>query len=105
MPDDVDAHVAMVYHDLISDLQRNDVEQFDAAQRREREARAALRRQTPDQGLTAGELLRRMDGNPEEEQKRVEATFDKLNQEVKDAAKGKDEPLPSTHFPSPPKSA
>lgn len=104
MTDDPNEHVAMMFHGLVSDLQRSDVEQFDEEQRREREARAALRSKTPDQGLTAGELLRKLEGDPRDEQRKIEEELTRINKEAQAAAsqKVREEPLPEGSFPAPP---
>lgn len=108
MPEDPEEHVAMMFHGLVSDLQTNDVVKFEEEQKREREARAALRHQTPNQGLNAGELLKKLDGDPADEARRVESELARMNKEAQAAAaqktKDQNEPLPSGHFPAPPTS-
>lgn len=107
MSDDIDKHMAESFPLLVSDLQRGDVAQFEEAQRREREARAALRKQTPDQGLTAGELLKKIDGDPLDGERKVQEELARISKEAQAAAAQKDksnEPLPAGHFPPPPTS-
>jgi hypothetical protein len=107
MAENPDEHVAMQFHGLIADLQRGDVEKFEADQRRQAEARSALRKQVPNQGLSASELLKGMDGNPEEDQRRLQEELTRLNKEAQTAAAAKspqNEPLPQGHFPPPPTS-
>lgn len=107
MPEDPDDHVAMMFHGLVSDLQHNDVAQFDADQKKQAAARAALRKQEPSQGMTAGELLKMLDGDPAEDLKRMERELQRVEAEAKAAVAERDkraEPLPSGFFPPPPKS-
>jgi|GEM_PF-4380143 len=108
MPDEPDEFVAMMFHGLVSDLQHNDVARFEAEQKKEQEARAALRRQNPHQGLNAGELLKKLDGDPADDLKRIETELARISKEAQAAAAAKDkdknEPLPVGHFPSPPTS-
>lgn len=105
MPEDVDEHVAMMFHGLVSDLQHNDVAQFEEQQRKERAARDALRAQTPDQGLNAAELLKLIDGDPAEQQRKIQDDLVRINKEAQAAVTLKDkqtEALPEGHFPPPP---
>lgn len=107
MPDEVDEHVSQMFHGLVSDLQRGDVERFEAEQKREREARAALRAQQPGVGLSGSELLKKIDGDPEEAQRRIDEELARVNREAQAAAAAKDksnEALPQDHFPPPPTS-
>lgn len=107
MPDDPEEHVAMMFHGLVSDLQTNDVARFEAEQKKEREARAALRHQDPYQGMNASELLKKLDGDPADDQKRIETELARMSKEAQTAAAEKDkknEPLPVGHFPQPPSS-
>jgi hypothetical protein len=104
---DPNDHIAQQFHGLISDLQRGDVERFEADQRKQAEARAALRRQVPNQGLSASELLKDMDGDPEEEKRKIQEELMRLNKEAQAAAAAKspqNEPLPAEFFPPPPTS-
>jgi hypothetical protein len=101
--------VALMFHGLISDLQTNDVERFEAAQKKEREARRALRHQDPAyQGMNAGELLKKLDGDPADDQKRIDAELARMSKEAQAAAAEKDKdknaPLPAGYFPPPPTS-
>lgn len=105
--DDVNEHVAQMFHGLVSDLQRGDVERFEAEQKKEREARAALRSQQPGIGMSGSELLKKLDGDPEDAQRRIDEELARINREAKAAADAKDksgEALPSDHFPPPPTS-
>lgn len=105
MPDNVEDYVAMEFHGLVSDLQSNDVKRFEAEQKRQAEARAQLRRADPAQGLSAGELLKKMDGDPETSNRRVQEELDRLDREAKAAAdkqRVSREPLPDGYFPPPP---
>jgi tRNA U55 pseudouridine synthase TruB len=103
MPEDVNDHVAMGFHGLVSELQRNDVARFDEDQKKQAEQRAALRRATPHQGLNAGELLKKLDGDPEDANRRVQDDLDRIDREAKAAAdKSKPEPLLEGCFPPPP---
>lgn len=108
MTDDPNEHVAQMFHGLVADLQRGDIEQFDASHKKEREARAALRKETPNQGLSAGELLKKMDGDPAEAEKRMLEELARISKEAQAAAAAhkekKDAPLPDGHFPPPPTS-
>lgn len=105
--DDIENHMAETFPLLVSDLQRGDVLRFEEEQRKEREARAALRKQEPNQGLTAAELLKKIDGDPLDGQRKVEDELARINKEAQAAAAQKDktnEPLPAGHFPPPPTS-
>lgn len=105
MPDDVDEHVATEFHNLVSDLQANDVKRAEEEHRRQAELRAALRRSNPSGGLNAGELLKKLDGDPEADVRRAQAALDRIEREAKtavDKAKLRQEPLPDGHFPPPP---
>jgi hypothetical protein len=106
--DDIDKHVADSFPLLISDLQRGDVLRFEEEQKRDREARAALRKQEPaNQGMTAGELLKKIDGDPLDGQRKIEVELDRIAKEAQAAAAQKDksnESLPAGHFPPPPTS-
>jgi hypothetical protein len=107
MTEDVNNHVAQIFPTLVSDLVRSDVDRFDAEQQKDREARAALRKQRQETGMTAGELLRNLDGDPDEAQRRLQEDLARTNKEAQAAVAEKDkknEPLPSTHFPPPPTS-
>lgn len=107
MPDDPDEHVAMMFHGLVSELQHADVARFEAEQKKERAARAALRHQSPNHGMNAGELLKKLDGDPADDQKRIDAELARMSKEAHAAAAEKDkknEPLPAGHFPPPPTS-
>lgn len=107
MPDDPNDHVAQMFHGLVFDLQTGDVARFEEEQRREREARTALRRSAPDQGLSAGELLKKIDGDPQDEQRRIEDELNRIGKEAQAAAtqKTKEDPLPEGSFPPPPTTA
>lgn len=106
--DDLDNHMAEMFPMLVSDLQRADVVRFEAEQKRERELRAALRKQDEsNQGLTAGELLKKMEGDPADGQRKVEVELDRMAKEAQAAAAQKEkqnEALPAGHFPPPPTS-
>lgn len=105
MPEDPNDYVAMAFHGLVTDLQHNDVKRFEEEQKRDREARAALRKQTPNQGMSAGELLRSLDGDPELAQMMVQEELARQNKEAQAAVAEKDKanaPLPAGHFPPPP---
>jgi hypothetical protein len=107
MPDDIETYMAESFPLLISDLQRGDVVRFEAEQKKLSEQRAALRQQTPNQGLTAGELLKKIDGDPAEGQRKMEEDLARINKEAQAAAAQKDkanEQLPAGHFPPPPTS-
>lgn len=108
MTDDPDEHVAMMFHGLVTTLQHNDVAQFDEDLKRQAEARAALRKASQARGMTASELLKAMDGDPDEAERRVQAVLDKVDREAKAAAaskeKNRQEPLPEGSFPPPPES-
>lgn len=105
MPDNVEDHVATEFHGLVSDLQRGDLEQVEAAHKRQAQERLLLRLAAPNRGLTAGELLKKMDGDPEEANRRVQEELDRVDREAKAAAdkqRATREPLPEGHFPPPP---
>jgi len=106
MPEhDPNEYVAMEFHGLVTDLQQNDVKRFEEEMKKDRAARAALRHQDPNHGLSAGELLRAMDGDPELRQLRIQEELAKQNKEAQAAVAEKDklnEPLPAGHFPPPP---
>jgi hypothetical protein len=107
MPEDPEEHVALMFHGLVSDLQTNDVARFEEEQRKEREARAALRHQDPYQGLSASELLKKIDGDPAEALRKVHDDLARINKEAQAAVAEKDkqhEVLPEGHFPPPPTS-
>jgi hypothetical protein len=107
MPDDIENHMAESFPLLIADLQRGDVVRFEAEQKKLAEQRAALRQQTPNQGMTAGELLKKIDGDPEAAQRKLEEELARIGKEAQAAAAQKDksnEPLPAGHFPPPPTS-
>ena len=106
MPDDVDEHVAQMFHGLVSDLQRSDVEEFERRQVEDREKRAALRAQQEGRGMTAGELLKQLDGDPAAEMQKIQDELTKLTKDAQAAAskKASVEPLPDGHFPAPPTS-
>jgi hypothetical protein len=107
MADDPDEYVAMMFHGLVSELQANDVSRFDAELKRDREARAALRQQDPKLGMNAGELLKKMDGDPADVQRKIQDDLAKTSKDALAAAVAKDpknEPLPIGHFPPPPTS-
>jgi DNA-binding SARP family transcriptional activator len=106
MPDDDPSdQVAMMFHGLVADLQRNDVACFEEEQKNERLARAALRHEGGSKALNAGELLKKLDGDPIEEQRRIDDDLARITKEAQAAAASKDkkdEPLPAGHFPPPP---
>jgi hypothetical protein len=107
MPDDIENHMAESFPLLIADLQRGDVVRFEAEQKKLAEQRAALRAQTPNQGLTAAELLKKIDGDPADAQRKVEEELARISKEAQAAAAQKDksnEQLPAGHFPPPPTS-
>lgn len=107
MPDDIENHMAESFPLLVADLQRGDVVRFEAEQKKLAEQRAALRKQEPNQGLTAAELLKKMDGDPAEAQRKVEDELARIGKEAQAAAAQKDktnEALPAGHFPPPPTS-
>jgi hypothetical protein len=109
MNDDVEGHMAEMFPTLIGELQRNDVQQFDLEQKKQSELRAALRAQDSNQGLTASELLKKIEGDPAESQRAMEEEFDKIAKEAKAAVAAKDKEklaaaLPVGHFPPPPTS-
>jgi hypothetical protein len=105
MPEDVEDYVAMEFHGLVSDLQRGDVERFEEDRKKQAELRAALRRADPTRGLNAGELLKKLDGDPETANRKVQDELDRIDRESKAAAdknKNRAAPLPEGHFPPPP---
>lgn len=107
MPEDPDEHVAMEFHGLVSDLQRGDVERFEADLKHQARLRAELRRSDPDRGggLSAGELLKKMDGDPEAAGKKLQDELDRAASEAKVATDKQKEvraALPDGHFPPPP---
>ncbi len=107
MPEDAEDHVAAMFHGLVSDLQRGDVARFEEEQRKQGELRAALRRQVPGHGLSAGELLKKIDGDPEEAAKKVQADLDRIDRDAKAAAeraRPRQDPTVGGHFPPPPDS-
>lgn len=107
MPDTGDEHVAFEFHGLVSELQRGDVARFEEEQRKQAEQRAALRRETPGQGLNAGELLKKIDGDPADANRKIQDDLDRIDREAKAAAdkqKEKKSPLPEGSFPPPPDS-
>lgn len=108
MPEDPNEHVAQMFHGLVSDLQHGDVAAFEERQRLEKMQRALLRQGQPDQGLSAGELLKKMDGDPQDEQRRIEDELTRIGREAQAAVDQKskqDEPLPEGSFPPPPTTA
>jgi hypothetical protein len=105
MPDNLEEYVAMEFHALVSDLQRGDVERFEEEQKKQAAQRAALRAADPSRGLNAGDLLKKMDGDPEAANRRIQDELDRVELEAKAAAdkqKAAREPLPDGHFPPPP---
>ncbi len=105
--DDIENHVAESFPLLVADLQRGDVLRFEEEQKRQAEQRAALRQQVPNQGMTAAELLKKIDGDPEAAQRKIEDELARIGKEAQAAAAQKDktnEPLPVGHFPAPPTS-
>ncbi len=105
--DDLENHMAESFPLLVSDLQRGDVLRFEEEQRKDREARTALRKSVPDQGMNASELLKKLDGDPQEGARKVEDDLARINKEAQAAVATKDkqnEPLPTGHFPPPPTS-
>lgn len=106
MPEDTEDHVATMFHGLISDLQRNDVARFEEDQKKQAELRAKLRQENPERGLSTGELLKKIDGDPEDANRKMQADLARIDQESKTAAavKAKVEPMPDGHFPPPPSS-
>lgn len=95
----------MEFHGLVSDLQRGDVERFEEDRKKQAKLRALLRSATPGQGLNAGELLKKMDGDPEAANRKVQDEIDRIDREAKveaDKNKSRREPLPEGHFPPPP---
>lgn len=107
MPDDIENHMAESFPLLVADLQRNDVARFEAEQKKLAEQRAALRKQEPNQGLTAAELLKKIDGDPDEAQRKLEDDLVRISKEAQAAVAQKDKqnaPLPAGHFPPPPTS-
>lgn len=107
MPENSEDYVAMEFHGLVSDLQRNDVQKFEEDRKKQAELRAAMRRADPSVGLNAGELLKKMDGDPETTARKVQGELDRMDTEVKaavDKLKASREPLPEGHFPPPPES-
>jgi hypothetical protein len=105
MPDNVEDHVAMEFHGLVSDLQHGDLERFEAEHKKQAELRAQLRRADPARGLNAGDLLKKLDGDPAIANRKVQEELDRLDREAKVAAdkqKAVREPLPEGHFPPPP---
>lgn len=108
MPDNLEDHVAMEFHGLVSDLQRNDVARFEDEQKKLAADRAALRRSTPNQGLSAGELLKKLDGDPEVANRKIQEDLDRIDRDARELAtkqKAHSEPLPEGNFPPPPGSA
>ncbi len=104
MPDNAEDHVAFEFHGLVSDLQRGDVERFEAEQKKQSEQRAALRRVTV-QGMNAGELLKKIDGDPGDAGRNIQNDLDRIDREAKEAvaaSKNKQAPLPEGSFPPPP---
>lgn len=105
MPENIEEHVAMEFHGLVSELQNNDVKRFEEEQRKQAQQRAMLRRADPSNGLSAGELLKKMDGDPEGANRRVQDDLDRIDREAKAAAdklRVTREQLPDGHFPPPP---
>jgi hypothetical protein len=82
-------------------MQRAEVENFEKRMASERAARLALRQ--PQDGLTAGQLLKKMDGDEQDAQKRLDDELEKVRQEAAAVAarKDKDVELPPDHFPPP----
>jgi len=104
--DDIENHMAESFPMLVGDLQRGDVLRFEEEQKKDRAARLALR-QEGNRGMTAGELLKKMDGDPTDHQRQVDVELDRMSKEAQAAAASKDkqnEPLPAGHFPPPPTS-
>lgn len=90
--------------DLVEDMKRNDVEEFDRRQRAERDARDALRHAS-GQGLNASELLKLDSEDKEQAQQRIDSELAKIKQESDAAAaqaKAAEEPPPiGGGFPPP----
>lgn len=107
MPEDVEDHVAQMFHGLVADFQSADLKQAEAELLKEREKRAALRHSQPNHGMNAGELLRKLDGDPADEQRKIQDELTKIEKDSKAAAAAKDksgEQLPQGFFPPPPTS-
>lgn len=105
MPDDIQDHVAFEFHGLVSDLQRNDVMKFEEDRKRQAQARAQLRADTPGQGLSAGELLKKIDGDPGDSTRAMQTELDRIEREAREAvdkSRAKLIPLPDGNFPPPP---
>lgn len=107
MSDDFDPNSFMSesFPMLIAELQGNDVKRFEEDQRKQKDARAALRRLDPDLKMTAGELLKSLDGDPELSQRKVDDELARINKEAQASVAARDkknEPLPVGHFPAPP---
>jgi len=106
MADNPDEQVALLFHGLVSDLQHNDVARFEEEQKKERAARDALRHQAPNCGMNAAELLKKIDGDPAGDQKRIDNELTRISKEAQAAVdkEKKNEPLPIGFFPPPPTS-
>jgi hypothetical protein len=102
--EDAEDHVAMMFHGLVTDLQQADVARFEEEHKQQVAARAALRATQPVMGMSAAELLRKLDGDPEDADRKVRDSLDRVDREAGAAAEVKDkqEPLPMGHFPPPP---
>lgn len=106
MPEE-DEHVAFEFHGLVADLQRNDVVRFEQEHKAERRRRADLRASTPGAGLNAGELLKKLDGDPSEADRKVKEMLDRIDRDAKAAVEKTQrarEPMPEGSFPPPPES-
>ena len=87
MPDD--EHSAQIMPMLMSDLIRSDVERFEEEQQKDKAARAALRKSS-NAGMTMGELLKDIDGDPEEAQRKLQDELAKLSKEAQAAVAERD---------------
>lgn len=105
MAEDPERQVAEIFPTLVADLQRGDVARFDEQQKAERVAREALRRENQP-GLTASELMKKIDGDPADDIRRIQDELTKINKDAAAAVSKvkKEEPLPSGFFPPPPRS-
>lgn len=96
-------YVAEAFGTLIADLQRGEVEAFEQRMADDRRRRLELRRAAGDISLSAGELLKKIDGDPLEAQRKLDEELERTRRESATAAARKDKAneLPQDHFPAP----
>lgn len=96
-------YVAEVFGSLIADLQRGEVEAFEQRMAEDRKRRLELRALAGDNTLSAGELLKKIDGDPADAQRKLDEELERVRREAASTAarKAKTDELPQDHFPAP----